>query len=655
MQALADLPQDRCHALVVQRHELAILEFLELAEALAQRPRCLHLLGHEAHLVRRAVQPVVERRFDAVEALLCLLRQHGAQVRLEALVREVLEAVEADHFAIRTASCDSFYEQVCRPAAGVQGDGLVQSIQLAAADGEDLELGEPRLVIGIQEHGALARGGHVPDHRSHTAARRPYGNLLQQRAEHLHAAGAPGQAQEGQAGLGCDGPVDPEGVVHQHALRAAPQGQEEARGVRLQQRRTKAQVALDLLVGQDAAVRGHVARGRHRASEQLGEVRRGGVQGSRRIDGDILVQRDAGRSKGGQQRVVDGPQHDGGAPELGGLHKTGGRKARARDVGRQRAVLQGGDPAVDGRDRASEGVEGRHQRVAAVALGLAPAVRLDLDDAEVAQDPPPGEGRPEEQAADELGRELLLDEVEEAVALGHRGVPSEVPGVERREAAAAQVPPVRFRLGIGVAGELERGVREDGGGRQGRPGQEGLDHGRRHVGAHQGLEARVGADREVARVCLRLGQEARAGDGVVDLALNAPAGPVLREGRCQQRIQLGAGIKPKQLAGHVALRFGLRVVIREIHVSQGVCDLLIDFGPGVEVQQGRDDLRIDLGAVVVAGKGRGDGRGHRAAGGVVGQLARHVGRDLRLVPVGRQLAGDEGQHVPAPRSGTGTS
>ena len=51
--------------------------------------------------------------------------------------------------------------------------------------------------------------------------------------------------------------------------------------------------------------------------------------------------------------------------------------------------------------------------------------------------------------------------------------------------------------------------------------QEGLDHQRGHVGAHQGLEAPVGADREVARVCLRLGQEARAGDGVVDLGLGS--------------------------------------------------------------------------------------------------------------------------------------
>ena len=104
----------------------------------------------------------------------------------------------------------------------------------------------------------------------------------------------------------------------------------------------------------------------------------------------------------------------------------------------------------------------------------------------------------EEQAADEVGRELLLDEVEEAVALGHRRVVGEVPGVERREVVAAQIAPVRFRLGVGVAGELEGGVREDGVDPQGRPRQERLDHWGRHVGAHQGLEASVGADRRVS-------------------------------------------------------------------------------------------------------------------------------------------------------------
>ena len=104
----------------------------------------------------------------------------------------------------------------------------------------------------------------------------------------------------------------------------------------------------------------------------------------------------------------------------------------------------------------------------------------------------------EEQAAHEVGRELLLDGVEEAVALGHRRVVGEVPGVERREVVAAQIAPVRFRLGVGVAGELERGVREDGVDHQGRPRQERLDHWGRHVGAHQGLEASVGADRRVS-------------------------------------------------------------------------------------------------------------------------------------------------------------
>ena len=167
--------------------------------------------------------------------------------------------------------------------------------------------------------------------------------------------------------------------------------------------------------------------------------------------------------------------------------------------------------------------------------------------------------------------------MEEAVALGHRRVPREVPGVERREAAAAQAPPVRLRLGKGVAGELERGVREDGVGRQGRPGQEGLDLGRGHVGARQGLEAPVGADREVPLVGQRLGQEARAGDGVVDLRLGSRAGPILGERGRELGVQFAPRVIREQLARHVALRLGLRVVVREIHVPQCIGDLLIDF------------------------------------------------------------------------------
>ena len=170
--------------------------------------------------------------------------------------------------------------------------------------------------------------------------------------------------------------------------------------------------------------------------------------------------------------------------------------------------------------------------------------------------------------------------MKEAVALGHRRVPSKVPCVERREAAAAQVSPVRLRLGVGVAGELERGVREDGVGRQGRPGQEGLDLGRGHVGAHQGLEAAVGADREVPLVGQRLGEEARAGDGVVDLGLGSRAGPVLGERGGELGVEFGPRVEREKLVGHVALRLGLRVVIRQIHrARRGVGDGLVHFGP----------------------------------------------------------------------------
>ena len=71
------------------------------------------------------------------------------------------------------------------------------------------------------------------------------------------------------------------------------------------------------------------------------------------------------------------------------------------------------------------------------------------------------------------------------------------------------------------------------------PWQERLDLRRRDVGPHHGLKASVGADREVARVGLRLGQEARAGDGVVDLRLGAPRRPILGERGRELGIEFG--------------------------------------------------------------------------------------------------------------------
>ena len=603
-----------------------------------------------------------------------MLFRHAPDVRLEPPVRGVQVPVAEDHLAVAASPRVGFHGQIGDAAGSVQRDELVQGVELHAAVGQRHQLAPAprgRVVLRGEEEARRSRGCLVDDRQLTEAAGVPEPRDRGKLGVHLQPRGAAGEEQVGQAGLRGDGPVDTEGVVDQDALRTALDREPGGGRVAAHQRRFEPEVADDLQVGGDAAVGVEGACCRRAAHCELRDVRRRGVQGAGRRHRHVPVEADASVGEAGQQSAVFlADRYQGvldlevarGALQLGRLHEGGGGEAVDRQIGGggdAAAVLQGGDAAVDGadvrlegahaavdgRDRASERVEGGHQGVAAVALGLAQAVRLDLDDAAVAQDGAPGEGRPEEQAADDLGRELVLNEVEEAVALGHRRIPSEVPGVERREVAVAQVPPVRLRLSVGVAGELERGFREDGVGRQGRPGQKGLDLGRRDVGAHQGLEAPVGADREVPGVGQRLGQEARAGDGVVDLRLGSPRRPVLGEGRCQQRIQLGRRVIREQLVGHVALRLGLREVIREIHVSQGVCDQLIDFGPGVEVEQRGDDLGVDLAAVVVARQSRADGRGHRAARGVVGQLARHVGRDLRLVPVGHQGRGDEGQHL----------
>ena len=574
-----------------------------------------------------------------------MLLRHAPDVRLEPPVRGVQVAVAEDHLAVAASPRVGFHGQISEAAGGVQRDELVQGVELHAAVGQRHQLAPAprgRVVLRGEEEARHSRGRLVDDSELAEAAGVPEPRDRGKLGVHLQPRGAAGEEQVRQAGLRGDGPVDQEGVVDQDALRTPFDREPGGCRVAAHQRGFDAEVADDLQVGGDAAVGAEGARGGRAAHGELGDVRRGGVEGAGRRHRHVPVEADASVGEAGQQRAVFLADRYQGvldlevarcALQLGRLHEGGGGEAVDRQIGGggdAAAVLQGGDAAVDGADvrlqgahaavdgrhRASEGVEGGHQGVAAVALGLAPAVRLDLDDAAVAQDRPPGEGRPEQQAADEVRRELLLDEVEEAVALGHRRVPSEVPGVERREVAAAQVAPVRFRLGVGVAGELERGVREDGVGRQGRPGQEGLDHRRGHVGARQGLEAPVGADREVARVCLRLGEEPRAGDGVVDLRLGSSRHPVLQEAGRELGVQLRAGIEER-------VGLGRCVVVAQIHVPQRVCNLLIHFGPRVEVEQRGDDLAIDLAAVVVARQSRADGRGHRAAGGVVGELAGH--------------------------------
>ena len=105
-----------------------------------------------------------------------------------------------------------------------------------------------------------------------------------------------------------------------------------SRLVAAHQRRFDAEVADDLQVGGDAAVGVEGARGGRAAHGELGDVRRGGVQGAGSSHRDVSIQADASVGKAGQQRAVflaDG--HQGVldlevarcALQLGRLHEAG--------------------------------------------------------------------------------------------------------------------------------------------------------------------------------------------------------------------------------------------------------------------------------------------------------------------------------------------
>ena len=617
-------------------------------------------------LLGGAVHSIVAPGLHAVEELLRLRRRERLDVRLEPLVREVLEPVEADHLAVAASSRVRLDDQIGGAARGVEGDVLVQGVELHAAVGQRHQLAAAaRAVLRGEQEPRHSRGRLVDYRQLAEAAGVPEPRDGRKLRVHLQPGGAAGEEQVGQAGLRGDGPVDQEGVVDQDALRT-PFDREPGRGrVAAHQRRFEPEVADDLQVGCDAAVGVEGACCRRAANGELRDVRRGGVQRAGRRHRHVPVQADASVGEAGQQRPVflaDG--HQGVldlevarcALQLGRLHEGGGGEAVDRQIGGggdAAAVLQGGDAAVDGRDvrlqgahaavdgrdRAPQAVEICDEGIAPVRLAFGPAVAADLERAAVAQDGLAGERGLAQDVPDHHRSELCLDQVEDPASFGARGV-GKVAGVQGTQIIGAQEAPVRFRFGPAIAPEPQCGlVAEDGVALEGRF-QEQVPYdsgGKLLLDQVEDVAAfRARRAHEVAGVRGGLVQE--AGDGVVDLRLGSPRRPVLGEGRCQQRIQLGAGVEQ-------GIGLGRGVIIGKIHVPQGICDLLIDFGPGVEIQQSRDDFAIDLAAVVVAGQGRGDGRGHRAARGVVGQLASHVGRDLRLVPVGHQGRGDEGQHL----------
>ena len=105
---------------------------------------------------------------------------------------------------------------------------------------------------------------------------------------------------------------------------------------------------------------------------------------------------------------------------------------------------------------------GGDQRIPSVRLALSPAVAAKLQSAAVAQDGLAGERGLAQQVANDHGSELGLNQIENAAALGARGV-WEVTGVQRTQIIRPQEAGARLGLGPGVASDAERGlVAEDG-------------------------------------------------------------------------------------------------------------------------------------------------------------------------------------------------
>ena len=213
--------------------------------------------------------------------------------------------------------------------------------------------------------------------------------------------------------------------------------------------------------------------------------------------------------------------------------EAGGRDAVNHQVGRggdAAAVLEGGDAVVDGRHRGAQGVEGGDQGVAPVALAFGPAVAAELQGRAVPQDWLGREGSLAQEVANDHGSELGLDQTEDAATFGPWRV-REVPGIEGAQVGSGQVPRVALPLRVAVAGDLQgAAVAEDAGPGERRLEQQVLDDRREELVLHDlmnGAAGGAGRAHQVAGVPRGLVQEARAGDGVVDLRLGAPRRPVL--------------------------------------------------------------------------------------------------------------------------------
>ena len=311
LQGLHHAPQDHRELLVVKGQQLAVAH--GLAERLAQFPGRQDVLGDEADLILGALHTIVDLGFQFVEELLRLFLRDRPDVLLELPIRRVHVAIPEDHFAVVVPSRVGLDKHVRQPAGRVEAHQFVQGVELKPAGGQrhQLALASRAVVVCGQEEARHSRGRLVDDGELAEAAGVPEPRDRGELGVHLQPRGAAGEEQVGQAGLRGDGPVDQEGVVDQDALRTPFDGEPGRGRVAAHQRRFDAEVADDLQVGGDAAVGVEGARGRRAAHGELGDVRRGGVQGAGRRHRHVSVQADASISEAGQQRAVflaDGDQ-----------------------------------------------------------------------------------------------------------------------------------------------------------------------------------------------------------------------------------------------------------------------------------------------------------------------------------------------------------
>ena len=117
---------------VIERHQLPVVQLLDLAHGLAQLPAGLHVLGDEADLVRRR--------------LLQLLFRDGPDVLLEGPVREVDEAIAEDHLASVGAPDVGLDGEIRQARRVVETDKFLEGVQLHAATHQSLELRHAALV-----------------------------------------------------------------------------------------------------------------------------------------------------------------------------------------------------------------------------------------------------------------------------------------------------------------------------------------------------------------------------------------------------------------------------------------------------------------------------------------------------------------------------